>query len=111
MDTVISWAGLIIIATLALFSMRIFWLMVVAALAACSVLRWRIAMCRAHCRTIHWRHAPSLLFKVWIDFVPYEKGRITMHDSGGRWNGIGDWYVFPSSQNAELSRRHEAPVK
>lgn len=99
MDAMIWWVGLATTAVLMLLLMRIFWSMAVAAVAAFSVLRWRIAMCRAHGRTIRWRHAPGCLFRWWMDFLPYYKGRITMHDGGGRWNGIGDWYVFPPSSN------------
>lgn len=97
---VVIFAGFLTVAALAIFGAMIIWSLGVAAVATGSYFRWKLAVCRTHKLRIYWSRVPGGLLRRWIDFVPYKKGRITIHGPEGSWRGIGDWTVIPPSSNS-----------
>lgn len=95
MDHIVYWVGAGSLTLIGSALLCVLYVLGVAFIAAVSVVRWRMRVCKVHRLQPRWKHLPALFVETWIDFIPYEKGRITMRSPEGNWNGIGDWVVHP----------------
>ena len=101
-DSVFWWTGLVC----CLLICCLVWLLLLEVLwgfvLACSWIRWSVLMMRTHGRLPRWKHLPRAFINRWIDFIGYRNdGSTAYHGNGGRWNGYGDWVVFPKREDAQ----------
>lgn len=99
LDSMLWFTGLLVW----LFVAMIAWLLLMetawAFVLACSWIRWSIVMMRTHGRLPRWKHLPRAFLNRWVDFIGYRNnGATTYHGNGGRWNGFGDWAVYPKQE-------------
>lgn len=82
-------------AVLVLMSLWVLGSLALSLVATFSWLRWRFAVCRTHNIRVQWTRIPGAMWRQWVDFTPYRKGRLTMQSLEGSWHGIGNWSVTP----------------
>ena len=101
MHTVLWGTGAFIWIGIALFSIWMALEMAWAFVVTVSYFRFQAAGAKAHKKSLRWKYFIPAFWRQWIDFLGYRKGSYRAHGLAGEWNGIGDWRVYPPTEQRE----------
>lgn len=62
--------------------------------AACSWLRWQLAMVHKYNETRDWWKLPGAFLRIWWSLAGWRPGSVEIRSKNGRWDGICDWQVY-----------------
>jgi hypothetical protein len=100
MDTVLLWTVVAVSAVIGLlmlwFALELLWALLVT--TSWARFSWHVARRRGMHVFPGVLTLLLLLLAKWALFLGYRKGDVTFYEDHGRWNGIGDWVIYPPEE-------------